>query len=94
MAAFLEKFDDYEMLPKGSSLKFCLVAEGSADVYPRLGPTCEWDTGAAHAVAEMAGAKVTLVDGSPLEYNTKAEYLNPYFIVAAPELKAIDELAS
>lgn len=82
LAAYLEKFDDVEMVPKGSSLKLCLVAEGSADVYPRLGPTSEWDTGAGHAVAEIAGATVTQVDGSPMTYNQKDSYLNPYFIVS------------
>ncbi|TMP43107.1 3'(2'),5'-bisphosphate nucleotidase [Pseudoalteromonas citrea] len=82
LAAYLEQFDDVEMVPKGSSLKLCLVAEGSADIYPRLGPTSEWDTGAGHAVAEIAGATVTKVDGSPLTYNQKDSYLNPYFIVS------------
>lgn len=82
LAAYLEKFDDVEMVPKGSSLKLCLVAEGSADIYPRLGPTSEWDTGAGHAVAEIAGATVTQVDGSPMTYNQKDSYLNPYFIVS------------
>ena len=83
LAQYLTQFDEVEMVPKGSSLKLCLVAEGKADIYPRLGLTSEWDTGAGHAVAEIAGASVTQVDGSPLRYNTKAEYLNPYFIVSA-----------
>ncbi|BBN83137.1 3'(2'),5'-bisphosphate nucleotidase CysQ [Pseudoalteromonas sp. A25] len=82
LAAYLEQFDDVEMVPKGSSLKLCLVAEGQADIYPRLGPTSEWDTGAGHAIAAIAGAKVTQVDGSPLLYNQKESYLNPYFIVS------------
>jgi 3'(2'), 5'-bisphosphate nucleotidase len=82
LAAYLERFDEVEMVPKGSSLKLCLVAEGSADIYPRLGPTSEWDTGAGHAVAEIAGASVTQIDGSPLIYNQKDSYLNPYFIVS------------
>ena len=64
----------------GSSLKICLVAQGEADVYPRLGPTSEWDTGAAHAVLNAAGGIVTEVDGSPLKYNQKESFLNPYFI--------------
>lgn len=85
LAEFVKRFDEVEMVSKGSSLKLCLVAEGSADIYPRLGPTCEWDTGAGHAIAEIAGAKVTQLDGSPLIYNTKDEYLNPYFIVSAIE---------
>ena len=85
LAAYLEQFDDVEMVPKGSSLKLCLVAEGEADIYPRLGPTSEWDTGAGHAVAEIAGATITQLDGSALMYNQKESYLNPYFIVSRLE---------
>ncbi len=85
LAEFVKRFEDVEMVSKGSSLKLCLVAEGEADIYPRLGPTCEWDTGAGQAVAEIAGARVTQLDGSPLTYNTKEEYLNPYFVVSALE---------
>jgi len=71
-----------EFLSAGSSLKFCLVAEGLAHVYPRLGPTMEWDTGAAHAVALGAGLNVVRHDDQlPLVYN-KENLLNPYFIVA------------
>lgn len=70
----------YEIVPMGSSLKICLVAEGKADIYPRLGPTCEWDTGAAHAVLKAAGGSITTVDGEPLRYNQKDSLLNPYFI--------------
>ena len=65
----------------GSSLKLCLVAEGAADVYPRLGPTCEWDTAAAHAVVEGAGGSVTDTAGEPLRYN-KQSLLNPWFLVS------------
>lgn len=68
-------------LSAGSSLKLCLVAEGAADVYPRFGPTMEWDTGAAHAVALAAGRQVNHAEtGEPLTYN-KENLLNPYFIV-------------
>ena len=70
----------YEMVPMGSSLKICLVAEGKADIYPRLGPTSEWDTAAAHAVLNAAGGSITTVDGEPLVYNQKESFLNPYFI--------------
>jgi len=73
----------YELVSMGSSLKFCLVAEGKADFYPRLGPTSEWDTAAAHAVVEAAGGKVVTLDGLPLRYNTKASLLNPEFLVIA-----------
>ncbi|MBS3797153.1 3'(2'),5'-bisphosphate nucleotidase CysQ [Pseudoalteromonas sp. BDTF-M6] len=83
LANFLKQFDEVDMVPKGSSLKLCLVAEGAADIYPRLGPTSEWDTGAGHAVAAIAGARVTTVDGGPLKYNQKESYLNPFFIVSA-----------
>ncbi len=70
----------YEMLAVGSSLKFCLVAEGKADIYPRLSPTSEWDTAAAHAVLSAAGGEVTTINGDKLLYNQKEDYLNPYFI--------------
>jgi 3'(2'), 5'-bisphosphate nucleotidase len=82
---FLEKLGDFEMVPMGSSLKFCLVAEGAADIYPRLGPTSEWDTAAAQAVVEQAGGTVLQLDGKPLMYNAKEEILNPHFLVAGPQ---------
>lgn len=78
---FLERLGRHELVAMGSSLKLCLVAEGAADVYPRLGPTSEWDTAAAQAVVEAAGGRVTALDGAPLRYNQKAEVLNPYFLV-------------
>ena len=65
----------------GSSLKFCLVAEGAADVYPRLGPTSEWDTAAAQAVVEAAGGSVVDPGGAPLRYNCREGSLNPWFLV-------------
>jgi 3'(2'), 5'-bisphosphate nucleotidase len=83
--AFLEKLADFEMVPMGSSLKFCLVAEGAADIYPRLGPTSEWDTAAAQAVVEQAGGTVLQLDGNPLNYNAKPDILNPHFMVAGPQ---------
>ena len=79
--AYLEKLGDYDMVPMGSSLKFCVVAEGGADVYPRLGPTSEWDTAAAQAVVEQAGGSVVTLDGRPMKYNAKADILNPHFFV-------------
>ena len=63
----------------GSSLKFCLIAEGKADIYPRFGPTNEWDTGAAQGVLEAAGGEVVTVDGQPLRYG-KPRFSNPHFI--------------
>jgi 3'(2'), 5'-bisphosphate nucleotidase len=68
-----------ETVSAGSSLKFCLVAEGTADVYPRFGPTMEWDTAAGHAVLLAAGGKVSTVDGAPLTYG-KPGLRNPAFI--------------
>lgn len=82
--SWLERQSPAHFIGIGSSLKFCLIAEGSADVYPRLGPTSEWDTGAAQAVVEAAGGQVVTLDGLPLRYNTKADILNPHFLVSGP----------
>jgi 3'(2'), 5'-bisphosphate nucleotidase len=76
----LGRLGPHEMRPMGSSLKFCLVAEGTADFYPRLGPTSEWDTAAAQAVVEAAGGAVTTLDGKPLRYNERDTLLNPHFL--------------
>lgn len=80
--SFLAHLGAHEFVSMGSSLKFCLVAEGSADVYPRLGPTSEWDTAAAQAVVEAAGGRVVDLAGQPLRYNTRAEVLNPHFLAS------------
>ena len=74
---------EYQLKPIGSSLKLCLVAEGSADFYPRLGPTMEWDTAAAHAVLECAGGHVIDTRGEPLRYNTHEDLTNPHFLAFA-----------
>jgi 3'(2'), 5'-bisphosphate nucleotidase len=79
--AFLQNVGDYDIISMGSSLKSCLVAEGKADIYPRLGPTSEWDTAAAQCIVEEAGGRVTETDLTPLRYNTKESLLNPYFLV-------------
>lgn len=79
--AYLENLGDHDMIPMGSSLKFCVIAEGGADLYPRLGLTSEWDTAAAQAVVEQAGGSVVTLDGKPMKYNTKEDILNPYFFV-------------
>jgi len=81
LASQLNKLGPHDMVSMGSSLKFCRIAEGLADFYPRTGPTCEWDTAAAQAVVEAAGGQVVKIDGSPLGYNTKDIYLNPFFFV-------------
>lgn len=75
------KYQDIEIVSKGSSLKFCLVAEGKADVYPRYAPTMEWDTAAGSAICEAVGLQViSQRDQQPLKYN-KEDLLNPYFLV-------------
>ncbi len=79
----LAQIGDYELISMGSSLKFCMLAEGRADFYPRLGPTSEWDTAAAHAVVAAAGGNVVTLDGYPLQYNRKESLLNPAFLVTA-----------
>ncbi len=79
--AFLNRVGNVEIRPMGSSLKFCRVAEGALDIYPRLGPTSEWDTAAAQAVVEQAGGAVLRLDGKPLSYNEKEDILNPNFLV-------------
>lgn len=85
MAGYLAELGDHELLSVGSSLKFCMLAEGRADLYPRLGPTSEWDTAAAQAVLESAGGKVVVFgDKRPLDYNSKADILNPWFMATAP----------
>lgn len=90
MLEYLNQYSNFDMIPMGSSLKICLVAEGKADLYPRLGPTCEWDTAAAHAVVNAAGGHCVIYDenanseSEELRYNTKESLLNPYFIVKGP----------
>ncbi len=78
---YLANLGEHQIVPMGSSLKFCLIAEGKADLYPRLGPTSEWDTAAAQCIVEQAGGLVTGLDLEPLRYNTKDELLNPHFLV-------------
>jgi len=85
LESYLAQLGEYELISMGSSLKFCVVAEGKADFYPRLGPTSEWDTAAAHAVVAAAGGKVVTLDGQPLRYNLKDSLLNPEFLVIADD---------
>lgn len=78
---FLDKYKVLSTKSAGSSLKFCLLAAGEADLYPRMGPTMEWDTAAGHAVLHVAGGNVVKEDGSPLLYGKNSEgFKNPYFI--------------
>lgn len=84
--AFLARIGPHEFVEVGSSLKLCLVADGQADVYPRLGPTSEWDTAAGQCVLEQAGGQVLRLDGEPLDYNAREEVLNPHFVgIADPD---------
>lgn len=78
---YLHNLGGHEIISMGSSLKSCLVAEGKADIYPRLGPTSEWDTGAAQAVVEAAGGRITDSNMQSLQYNSKDSLLNPDFFV-------------
>jgi len=78
----LEKIVDYEILKVGSSIKFCYVASGQAECYPRFGPTSEWDTAAGEAIVSFAGGDVITSAGDSINYNAKEDYLNPNFIVS------------
>ncbi|MCC4264636.1 3'(2'),5'-bisphosphate nucleotidase CysQ [Oceanimonas baumannii] len=85
LPALLEKLGEHELVPMGSSLKLCLVAENAADIYPRLGPTSLWDTGAAQCVVEQAGGTVVQLNGESLSYANTNEVLNPFFLVLGGE---------
>jgi 3'(2'), 5'-bisphosphate nucleotidase len=82
LAGYLAQLPHHEMVPVGSSLKFCLVAEGAADVYPRFGPTMQWDTGAGHIIALEAGASVSF-DGIGEKVYQRENLRNPHFMVSA-----------
>ena len=84
---YISKYDVSDMKSAGSSLKFCLVATGEADIYPRLGRTMEWDTAAGHAVLNGAGGSVVkFEDLSVLDYG-KSDFANPFFIACAPSVE-------
>ena len=79
---FINQFKNHELIGMGSSLKLCCIAEGKADIYPRLGPTSEWDIAAAQCVVEEAGGTVLEYENNnQLSYN-KENILNPFFIVS------------
>ena len=88
LSEFLNQIGDYEEIESGSSIKFCMLAENKADIYPRLGPTSEWDTAAGHAVALYAGCYIESSRGQ-LEYNKKESYLNDSFIVTNKNFKRL-----
>ena len=77
-----ENIENYELVKKGSSLKFCHIADGNADLYPRFGPTSEWDIAAGHIILTEAGGIINSIDNKELVYNTKENILNPYFIAS------------
>lgn len=81
--ALVKRLHNATIITTGSSLKFCLLAEGKADIYPRFGPTSEWDTAAAQCIVEEAGGNIVTMDFTPLRYNTKSSLLNPEFLVLA-----------
>lgn len=81
MATLLKAISSYSLLNQGSALKFALVAQGLADIYPRFVPTSEWDTAAGQAIVEAAGGAVLHLDGRAFAYNQKDDLLNPYFVV-------------
>ena len=81
LAQWLERLGrPHEFVAAGSSLKFCRIAQGAADIYPRHGPTSQWDTAAGHAVLQVAGGAVLGPDGQPLRYGVERPVLNPWFV--------------
>jgi 3'(2'), 5'-bisphosphate nucleotidase len=77
-----EKFPNAEIIQAGSSLKFCLIAAGEADIYPRFGPTSEWDIAAGHIILSEAGGKILTLENKEINYNEKENVLNPEFIAS------------
>jgi 3'(2'), 5'-bisphosphate nucleotidase len=80
LAAYLARLPQHQLRGVGSALKFCLLAEGNADLYPRFGPTSEWDTAAGQALLEAAGGYVTRMDGHRLRYNCRESIINGDFV--------------
>jgi len=80
--SFLEKINNNRTISVGSSLKFCLIASGKADIYPRFGPTSEWDTAAGDAILSFAGGSIVDFSGEPIQYNKNKSSLNPNFIAS------------
>ena len=84
---FLDEIGKHQLLRRGSMVKCCLIAEGKADIYPRLGSTCEWDTAAGQCILEESGGRLTDWQGEPLRYNTKDSIINPHFVAYAPSVE-------
>ncbi|SDI57890.1 3'(2'), 5'-bisphosphate nucleotidase [Pseudomonas flavescens] len=87
LAALVARFGDIDRISVGSSLKFCQLAEGSADFYPRLAPTSQWDTAAAQGVLEGAGGVVLTLHGEPLRYEARESLLNPFFLALPADVE-------
>ena len=85
LTTFLNNIKNYELITVGSSLKFCLIAKGEADLYPRFGPTSEWDTAAGEAIARFAGATIVNLRNQSLYYNSNSGFINPNFITVNNE---------
>lgn len=81
LTEWLKRLPSHQLTPMGSSVKFCLIAEGEADVYPRFGPTCLWDTAAAQVIVEEAGGVVEALEGEHIQYENPSQALNPSFVV-------------
>lgn len=80
LQSFLDQLPNYNLIHKGSALKCCIVAEGTADIYPRLGPTSEWDIAAGQCILKEAGGAIVDLQGNVLQYNTKESLINPPFV--------------
>lgn len=93
---FLSHYKVAKQVQRGSSLKMCVIAAGKADMYPRFGLTCEWDTAAAHAILNAAGGTITDIDGNELRYGlgTNDKFLNPEFIARSREIDLPNEEAA
>ena len=77
-----KNYKNYQILQKGSSLKFCEIASGNADLYPRFGPTSEWDIAAGHIILEEAGGFLKTFENEAIKYNSKESLINPEFLAS------------
>ena len=89
--AFLKKIEGCNIITVGSSLKFCLIARGLADIYPRFGPTSEWDTAAGEAILKYSGGEIVTSHAKNIQYNTKNDHINPNFIAHNNQLDLVKE---
>jgi 3'(2'), 5'-bisphosphate nucleotidase len=85
LQAHLEQLGEHQLSCLGSALKFCKIAEGIYDYYPRFGPCCEWDTAAGACILQNAGGSVLDENGAPLRYNTKDDLLSPIFFASGSD---------